>query len=140
MLGTIVSYLLGLIGAVVGGAVGVVVFQWLVGQGLYGLIIPGAMLGFGCGLLAQHRSHARGVVCGFAALLLGLYTQWRFSPLPADPGFKYLALHVYDLAPITQIMLGVGALFGYWLGKDASPLRSRTAPTRDDAPASPGEG
>jgi len=137
MLGSIVSHLLGLVGAVIGGTVGVLIFRWLVSQGLYGLMIPGAMLGLGCSLLAQHRSHARGLACGLAALVLGLYTQWRFAPLPANPDFKYLAFHFYDLAPITQIMIGFGALFGYWLGKDATLLASRAGAPRSDPSSGP---
>src|SRR3954452_19904291 len=113
MLGIVVSHLLGLVGAVIGGLLGFLIFQWLVGQNLYGLMIPGAMLGLGCSLLAQHRSPARGIICGLAALILGLYTEWRFYPFRADGGFPYLVAHFFDLKPITQLMIGVGAVFAF---------------------------
>lgn len=124
MIGKVSSHLLGLVGATIGAFLGYFLFNWLVRQNLYGLMIPGAMLGLGCSILAQHRSPARGIACGIAAIALGLYTEWRFSPFKADDGFKYLVLHFSDLKPITQLMIGVGAIIAFWLGKDASPLFS----------------
>jgi hypothetical protein len=132
MLGIVVSHLLGLVGAVIGGFLGFLIFQWLVGQNFYGLMIPGAMLGLGCSLLAQHRSLARGVVCGLAALLLALYIEWRFWPFKVDGGFKYLVVHFFDLKPITQLMIVLGGVFSYWMGKDASPLFSLPGIARND--------
>ncbi|SIN88023.1 hypothetical protein SAMN05444166_1413 [Singulisphaera sp. GP187] len=124
MIGRVTSNLLGLVGATLGAILGFYLFQWLVRQNLYGLMIPGAMLGLGCSLLAQHRSPPRGVACAVAALLLGLYTEWSFFPFGANSGFKYLVAHFFDLKPITQLMTGFGAVFAYWIGKDASPLFS----------------
>ncbi|AGA29563.1 hypothetical protein [Singulisphaera acidiphila] len=140
MIGRVASNLLGLVGAALGAALGYALFQWLVSQNLYGLMIPGAMMGLGCCLLAQHRSHTRGIVCGIAALILGLYTEWRFYPFRADGGFQYLVVHFFDLKPITQLMLGVGAIFAYWIGKDASPLFSFAQIARNDQPAKPNSG
>ena len=56
----ITSNLLGFIGAVVGGVLGYYTFLWIVDQGFYGMMIPGALLGLGCGLLSQHASHSEG--------------------------------------------------------------------------------
>jgi hypothetical protein len=137
MLGIIVSHLLGLVGAVLGAFLGFLIFQWLVSQGFYGLMIPGAMLGLGCSLLAQHRSLARGVVCGLAALLLGLYIEWRFWPFKADSGFKYMVVHFYDLKPITQLMIALGGVFSFWMGKDPSPLFSIPGIARADRAPKP---
>src|SRR4051812_23994911 len=105
----IVSNLLGLGGATVGGILGFSIFGWIVNQGFYGLMIPGALLGLGCSMLAQHRSLARGVVCGLAALALGLYTEWRFRPFVDDRSFTYLVTHFYLLTPITLLMLVLGS-------------------------------
>lgn len=137
MIGKVASHLLGLVGGVMGAAAGYALFQWLVRQNLYGLMIPGAMLGLGCSLLAQHRSLPRGVVCAVAAIILGLYTEWRFSPFRADDGFRYLVVHCFELKPITQIMIGVGALIAFWLGKDASPLFTFAPIDRNEPPVPP---
>jgi hypothetical protein len=125
----ILSTTLGVIGAIVGGVFGYVLFFWIVGQGFYALMLPGASIGLGCGLLARHRSFLRGVICAFAAVLLGLYTEWRFSPFVADPRFSYLAWHFYDLKPITQIMIGLGAALAFYLGKDAGFRASWSGPS-----------
>ena len=47
----LISNVLGLVGAIAGGVLGFYTFRWLLGQGFYGLIIPGAFLGLGCSLL-----------------------------------------------------------------------------------------
>lgn len=117
-----VSHALGLVGGVVGGLVGYYVFRWIYGQGFYGLMIPGALLGLGCSLFALHRSFARGVACGVAGVALGFFTEWRFRPFLADNSFSYLVSHFYDLNPITLLMIGLGGVFGFWLGKDANPV------------------
>src|SRR5947199_207594 len=78
----IISNVLGLIGAAAGGVFGHLLFWWIVRQGFYALILPGGMLGLGCGLLARHPSRARGVVCGVAGLALGLFTDWTFEKFP----------------------------------------------------------
>ena len=61
-----------------GGVLGFYTFRWLLGQGFYGLMIPGAFLGLGCSLLAQHPSVVRGVFCGIAAFALSQFTEWYF--------------------------------------------------------------
>ncbi len=71
MMRQVASCFLGLIGAVIGGALGYYIFMWIVDQGFYGLMIPGALLGLGCSLLSQHRSHFRGVICAAAGLAAG---------------------------------------------------------------------
>jgi hypothetical protein len=119
MMRQIASCFLGLIGAVIGGALGSYIFMWIVAQGFYGLMIPGALLGLGCSLLSQHRSHVRGLICAAAACVLGLYSEWRFEPFRADRSFGYLVSHAAELRPITQAMIVLGAFFAYWLGKDA---------------------
>ena len=62
----LISNLLGLVGAAVGGVVGFYTFGWLEHYGFYGLAIPGSFLGLGCGLLAQHRS-CEPAVCSAAS-------------------------------------------------------------------------
>lgn len=128
----IISNVLGLIGAAAGGVFGYVVFWWFVRHGFYAMMVPSGMLGLGCGLLARHRSQARGVVCGLAALGLGLYTDWTFEKFPADGSFGYFLRHIHQLDLVSQLMIGVGALIAYWLGRDGG--YGRTFPV-DKAPA-----
>jgi Ca2+/Na+ antiporter len=129
MLRHLISNMLGLVGAAVGGVLGFYTFRWLWGQGFYGLMIPGALLGLGCSLLARHTSIVRGVLCGIAALGLALFTEWWFRPFAADDSLQYFLVHVKDLNATTLLMTVVGALIAYWVGKDGGlPGYSRTSP------------
>jgi hypothetical protein len=119
----ITSNLLGLVGAVVGGVIGYYIFLWMVDQGFYGLMIPGALLGLGCGLLSQHVSHPRGVLCALAAIFLGMFAEWHFKWFVPDDSFGYLVTHFHQKQQLTLIMLALGAFFAYWLGKDAGFAR-----------------
>ena len=135
----LVSNLLGLVGAVIGGTVGFYTVDWLRGQHLYGLIIPGAFLGLGCSLLAQHPSTIRGIVCGVAALGLGLYTEWSFWPFNADESLSYFLKNVSSLKPVTLLMIGIGAIVAYWVAGDAgvpgySVRRSYVGPSPGSEP------
>ena len=134
MRGRIQGALLGLVGGVAGGAAGDFLFFWLARQGLYGLIIPGALLGLGCALLSRARSLTRGVVCGLAGLGLGLFVEWKFSPFLADGGFVYLLTHVHKLQGATQLMIVVGGVLAFWLGKDPG-LGSFAGPRKAGPPA-----
>lgn len=115
----LISNLLGLLGAAVGGALGFYTFGWLEDHGFYGLAIPGAFLGLGCGLLARHRSVRRGVFCALAALALSLFTEWKFHPFQDDPSLVFLLRHVQDLSPVTLLMMGIAMIVAFWVGQDA---------------------
>ena len=108
-----------LLGATIGGLVGYAAFFWLVRQGLYGLILPGGLLGLGAGVF-KTRSMAIAVICGVLALGLGLFTEWRIAPFVANDGLGYFLAHVHQLKPVTLIIIAVGALIGFWV-----PFRRR---------------
>jgi hypothetical protein len=119
----------------VGGVFGYVLFFWIIRQGFYALVLPGASVGLGCGLLARHPSVPRGIVCAVAALVLGLYTEWVFAPFRDNDQFGYLVAHFYQLRGITLIMIGLGAALAYYLGKDAgflSPRDGAIGPSKGD--------
>jgi hypothetical protein len=127
----LISNLLGLVGAIIGGVLGFYTFQWLVGHGFYGLAIPGAFLGLGCGLLAQHSSILRGIVCGLAALVLSLYSETTVLLAPNDT-FSYVIAHLTE-NPVTLLMIVIGTIIAFWVGKDGG--YRRLSPSRAPAPA-----
>jgi hypothetical protein len=136
MRSSIVSNALGLVGAAIGGVAGYALFFWIASKGYYGMMIPGALMGLGSSLLARHRSVPRGAVVGLSALVLGVYTEWRYAPFKADQSFGFLVTHLTDTSPITLLMIGFGALFAFWMGRDANPLfwtgpTSRSGKERD---------
>jgi hypothetical protein len=113
-----------ILGAVVGGVVGYLGFFWIAGQGFYGLMLPGAGIGLGAGAVASHKSVTFGTLCGVAAILLGLLTEWRFAPFTADPSLSYFVCHLHHLQPITLIEVVVGGAFAFWLGMGRESARS----------------
>lgn len=119
MQGRLVSNLLGVVSGVVGGVAGYFVFLWLLRQGFYGLMIPGALVGLGCGLLARHPSVVRGTACALAACALGLFAEWKAFRFVADESFAYMVRHFLEKPGATLIMFAGGVLLAFWLGKDA---------------------
>jgi len=106
--------LLVLIGAAAGGALGYYAFFWVAAQGFYALILPGGLLARGAGV-GRNRSVLLAAACGAAAVLLGLFTEWRFAPFVKDDSFGYFLLHAHELKPVTLLMIGVGGLIGFWV-------------------------
>jgi hypothetical protein len=137
----LISNLLGFVGAILGGVLGFYTFGWVLEHGFLGLMIPGALLGLGCSLLARHSSVARGVFCAVAALALALFADWWYEPFNADASLKYFLAHVGDLGPVRLLMILFGILIAYWVGKDAGiagyskPFRPVVRPAHDREPA-----
>ena len=102
------------VGALIGGLVGFVAFKWLLGQGFYGLLLPGGLLGMGAGML-KTPTNIIAVVCGILALAFGLVAEWSAFPFSADESLAYFLMHFYDLKPITLIMIVLGGAIGFYI-------------------------
>lgn len=113
-----ISNAVGLLGGVMGGAVGVIAFGWIARQGFYAPFLIGGLVGVGCFALARHPSWGRGIACGVIALALGVYAEWREFPFVADRRFRYFLAHLNDLQPLTWLMMLLGAALAVWLGRD----------------------
>ncbi len=109
------NFLLGIVGAIIGGCLGYFAFFWIVNQGFYALIVPAALLGLGTGIAARQRIVPLAIICGIAGLILGIVTEWRYAPFKADDGFLFFVTHLHDLKPITLVMIVIGAFFSYRL-------------------------
>src|SRR5262245_39499048 len=96
----LVSNALGLVGAAAGWLLGSLAFGWAYNHGYYAGMLPGGLLGLGCTLLARHASFARGIVCGFAALVLGILNEWWYCYFVADPGLGYFLSHLGDVSQV----------------------------------------
>jgi hypothetical protein len=112
----VVSNLLGFLGAIVGGVIGYLGYRFALRYGLYAMILPGGLLGLGCGALAMHRSVWRGVACLVAGLALGLFAEWKSFWVNKTLGEFLAAIPGFD--PMTMIMIGVGGLLAFWCGRD----------------------
>jgi hypothetical protein len=112
----VISNVLGLVGAVCGGILGVILVDQAAQRGLYAIVLPGGLVGLGCGLLARHRSLCRGIACGIGGLAAGLYAEWHVfhSRMSLAEFSKILG----DLGPFTYLLLAVGAVVAFWAGRD----------------------
>ncbi len=120
------SLLLGLLGAAVGGTIGYFAFFWIASTGFYALVVPGGLLGIVAGLFARRRCPPLAIICAIAALLLGLFTEWRFRPFVADPSLPYFLTHLHQLTLVTIIMVVLGVIVAYTsaLGRSHPPQSS----------------
>ncbi|MGI9427761.1 MAG: hypothetical protein ACR2NM_03825 [Bythopirellula sp.] len=133
---TAVNWLLGFLGGAAGAALGFYLFFLIARQGLYAMVLPGALVGLGCGFLSGMKSKLLGITCGVAALMLGLLIEWRFAPFAVDKSFAFFITHLQHLKPMTLILITIGALMGLWFGigreGGVGPRRSVTAAGADD--------
>ena len=107
----------GLGGAVLGAIAGYVVFRVLLRSNLYGIMIPGALLGLGASLAARGRHSILGIVCGIAAIPLAIWSEWSVMPFIPDKSFTFFLSHVHELPPLHLIMMALGAAAAYWFGQ-----------------------
>jgi hypothetical protein len=107
----------GIVGAVIGGAIGYFVFRLLAKSGFYGMIIPGALLGLGAGLAARGQSVTLGVLSAVAALGLSIVAEWSLFPFVRDGSLAYFVTHVHTLPAIKLVMMAIGIGLAYWLGQ-----------------------
>jgi hypothetical protein len=117
------NLLVGLLGAAAGGLLGFFAFLWIVRQGFYALMLPGALAGWGGGLWVRDRSPVRATLCGAFGLAWGILAEWKWAPFIKDPSLTYFLGHLHDLRPLTLLMILAGGAFGYWLslGKEGVP-------------------
>jgi hypothetical protein len=114
---TTINWLLGIIGGAIGGVLGYYAFFFMVRQALYPMVLPGALVGLGCGALLGTKSNTMGIVCGLCALMLGLFIEWQFAPFGTDRSFGYFITHIHQRRSMTHILIVVGALLGFAFGR-----------------------
>ena len=127
-----VSNLFGLVGALVGGGVGFVLFRWIAGQGFYAPFVVGGVAGLGCLLLARHVSIGRGVAVGILAVVMEVLAEWAVFPFARDNSLGFFLRNVPALPPIKLVLIGVGGLIAGWLGRDSLRAGRKPAASRSD--------
>jgi len=121
------SWILGLVGAVAGGALGFYAFGWLLSHDIYAMVLPGSLVGIGCGLLARRSSWLRGLLCGLGGLALGLFCEWHYIPFVKDRSLEFFVTHMHKIPIISLIFIGLGGLVSAWFGRGYLIGRSRKA-------------
>jgi hypothetical protein len=117
------SWVLGLVGAVLGGFAGHYISGWIISQGFYGAFLPGIFAGIGCGFLARRRDIPLAVVAGVIGLAFCIYSEWQNFPFKADKSFGYFLQNMGNLRPVTLIMIALGGFGGFWFGLGSESFR-----------------
>jgi hypothetical protein len=119
-----IKFVLAVACALGGGLVGHFLFIWMARQGFYALLLPGALVGIGAGMVLKERSVALMVICGVMGLAFGTFSEWRLRP---DITFGYFVRHLPDLLPLTKLMLALSAICGAYFARGRSPLQPPAA-------------
>lgn len=104
--------LVSLMGALMGGTLGYLGFFWLLGQGFFGLVLPGGLLGLGAGVV-RNRGGWVPWVCGLMALVLGFVADYRSLANP--PELSEFLSRLLQRQPVTLLMLAVGTAIGFYV-------------------------
>jgi len=127
--GNAIGTCLGVLGAVIGGVIGYFGFFWLAGQRFYGIVLPGALIGIGCGALSGRRSTGLGLLSAVAGLALGLFTEWQFA-YARNYSFGFFLTHLHEVRRLKLFLLALGAFMGFWfgMGREGGAWFRRTPP------------
>lgn len=117
------SWLLGVLGAVLGGLAGYFGFLYVYDYGFYAGALAGGMVGVGCGLFSRHHSVLRGILCGVAGIFLGYFCDYRITI--GYPNFADYLVAFSRHGPVTNVLVFLGGLVAYWFGQSnwAEPRR-----------------
>lgn len=111
------AWVRGIIGAVLGAAIGIYVFFLLYDNGMYGLMIPGALTGLGFGLLSRRTFWSAGLLCAVLGLLVMLWCEWQLAVDFKDQEVGEFIKVIPKLDTSTKVMLALGTLFAFWFGR-----------------------
>ena len=107
----------GIVGAAIGGAIGVYAFKWLLTQGYYGLALPAILLAIGFSICARRSMLLGGVFCAIVGLMLMIFSEWNTSPFVKDESLGYFLQNLTELQSVTQIFMAIGTAAAFWFGR-----------------------
>lgn len=104
----------GLAGAAIGGAVGFFITGWLARQGLYSVLVPGALIGIGS-LAGRFPNFIIPLLLSICSVALVYLTEWKYFPFAKDNSLSYFISHLSSLKPLTHVMALLGGVISFWL-------------------------
>jgi L-aminopeptidase/D-esterase-like protein len=110
----------GFCGGAVGGGLGYLAFRWMLTQGYYALVLPGALIGMGAGLGSGRRMLSLGLLSAVGALVVGVVADWNslIAPAPTFLGHVATLLDANRRTPAILILVGVAISFYFGIGRD----------------------
>jgi hypothetical protein len=114
------AILRGILGGVLGGVLGFFAFEWLLSHGYYALVLPGSLVGMGCGLASGRKVMALGVLSALGALVVGVLTDWNSlaAPNPSLIGHAATLIQPHRHLPGALILVAVAISFYFGMGRD----------------------
>lgn len=116
-------YLRAILGALVGAFLGYLGFSMLVQMGIYGMVIPGAMIGLGCGAQARGRSFALGAFAAMLSLVFSIFLEWHFFPFSEDVSLSFFLANLTSLPAKTKLIMCIGTFAGFWFGRGRAAVK-----------------
>ena len=110
------NFVRGILGAIVGGAIGYGLFYFLYRNGFYAAIIPGAMLGSGAGYASGGKSFAMGAICLVMGTVLSVLGEWSVEPFAKDNSLGFFLKHLFEIGPVNLLMNAAGIVASFWFG------------------------
>jgi len=116
---------LGVAGAIAGGVVGFFLFQILVDQGLYFMVLPGALVGLGCGLAVRSRSFVFSAIAMLISIPVTIVCEWKKDAYYCDDNETLMGIIEYTTRMSTPelrgslilVFIALNALIAFWLGR-----------------------
>ena len=110
------GWIRGIIGAIVGGAIGFVLFKWLWSQGFYAGMLPGGFIGAGFGIgAARQMGWAAAIACAIVALVFGCWADAATNET-AQTLMEYVGDYA-RIPDINKIMIALGTLASGWFAR-----------------------
>ena len=114
---------LGILGAVLGAVVGFFLFQFLTQQGLYLIVLPGALVGLGCGFAAGSRSFVFAIIAVVVAIPATIVCEWKTDAYLCDDGKTLMGIGEYVSRMVElrgwqlPVFVGLNGVIAFWLGR-----------------------
>jgi hypothetical protein len=118
----IVHLLRGLIGATAGAFAGYHAFGWILKQGFYAMVVPGALIGLGFGYASGARSKGLGAICAGLAVAFTLFVEWKFMRHGNIEAFLNNLQHLGGVTWL-MILLGAWCAYSFGMGRPSRPPR-----------------
>ena len=114
---------LGIFGALLGAVVSFFLFQFLTRRGLYFIVLPGALVGLGCGFAARSRLLVLGIIAVAVAIPTAIFCEWKSDAYLCDDGKTLMGIGEYISRMIElrgwklPVFIGLNGLIAFWLGR-----------------------
>ena len=112
----VMPYVRGVVGGAAGGALGWIICLTLIRWAVLSTMLPGLLMGIGCGWLSGTRSHVLGALSGVGSLAVSIVVTWQIAPFVADDSLLFFVTHLHKVQPMMLLMIVLSGACGYWFG------------------------